>query len=99
MQGKLYSIMEISFDQIFKEHLDDVTKMEEIGAGSIEKLGIQTSLGCLLGALEKESDEPLHLIPSASLMVNHAHSRDFREAHGIHQWKADLCLESKLYQY
>jgi len=73
--------------------------MEEIGAGSIEKLGIQTSLGCLLGALEKESDEPLHLIPSASLMVNHAHSRDFREAHGIHQWKADLCLESKLYQY
>ncbi|CAJ1927196.1 unnamed protein product [Sphenostylis stenocarpa] len=76
-------------------------KMEEIGAGSIEKLATQTSLGCLvMGALGKESDEPLHLIPSASLTVNHTPSRDFIESHGIHQWwKPDLRLESKLYQY
>ncbi|KAK7406044.1 hypothetical protein VNO78_07660 [Psophocarpus tetragonolobus] len=76
-------------------------KMEEIGAGSIEKLATQTSLGCLLmGALGKESNEPLHLIPSASLTINGTPSRDFREAHGIHQWwKPDLRLESKLYQY
>lgn len=76
-------------------------KMEEIGAGSIEKLATQTSINCLLmGALGKESDEPLHLIPSASLTINHTPPRDFREAHGIHQWwKPDLRLESKLYKY
>ncbi|RDY05812.1 GDSL esterase/lipase, partial [Mucuna pruriens] len=76
-------------------------KMEEIGAGTIEKLATQNSLGCLLmGALGKESDEPLHLIPSASLTVNFTPSRDFREAHGIHQWwKPDLHLESKLFKY
>lgn len=76
-------------------------KMEEIGAGNIEKLATQTSLNCLLmGVLGKESDEPLHLIPSASLTVNHTPSKDFKEAHGIHQWwKPDLRLESKLYRY
>ncbi|KAG5123062.1 hypothetical protein JHK82_029799 [Glycine max] len=76
-------------------------KMEEIGAGNIEKLATQTSLGCLLmGASGKESDEPLHLIPSASVTVNYTPARDFKEAHGIHQcWKPDLRLESKLYQY
>ena len=75
--------------------------MEEIGAGNIEKLATQTSLNCLLmGVLGKESDEPLHLIPSASLTVNHTPSKDFKEAHGIHQWwKPDLRLESKLYRY
>jgi len=75
--------------------------MEEIGAGNIEKLATQTSLGCLLmGASGKESDEPLHLIPSASVTVNYTPARDFKEAHGIPQWwKPDLRLESKLYQY
>ncbi|KAL2347954.1 hypothetical protein Fmac_001954 [Flemingia macrophylla] len=76
-------------------------KMEEIGAGSIEKLATQTSLGCLvMGALGKEPEEPLHLIPSASLTINYTPSRDFRDAHGIHQWwRPDLRLESKLCKY
>ncbi|KAL1316810.1 hypothetical protein AAHE18_15G091900 [Arachis hypogaea] len=75
-------------------------KMEEIGAGSIERLATQNSLGCLLmGAFGKES-EPLHLIPSASVTVNLTPSRDFKEAHGIHQWwKPHLHLQSKLYKY
>ncbi|XP_027362018.1 GDSL esterase/lipase At4g10955-like [Abrus precatorius] len=75
-------------------------KMEEIGAGSIQKLASQHSLSCLLmGGLGMES-EPLHVIPSASVTVNFTPSEDFRAAHGIHQWwKPDLRLESKLYKY
>lgn len=77
-------------------------KMEDIGAGVIERLATQNSLGGLLmGAfgIGKES-EALHLIPSASLTVNVTPTNDFKEAHGIHQWwKPDLCLEHKLYNY
>ncbi|KAJ1386090.1 Fungal lipase-like domain [Sesbania bispinosa] len=75
-------------------------KMEEIGAGSIEKLATQNSLTCLLMSAFGKESEPLHLIPSASLTVNFTPPRDFREAHGIHQWwKPDLRLESKLHKY
>lgn len=75
-------------------------KMEDIGAGVIERLATQNSLGGLLmGAFGKES-EPLHLIPSASVTVNVAPASDFKEAHGIHQWwQPDLRLEYKLYNY
>ncbi|CAL0314525.1 unnamed protein product [Lupinus luteus] len=84
----------------YKGYFEHRRKMEEIGAGSIERLATQNSIGCLvMSAFGKES-EPLHLIPSASLTVNLSPSRDFKEAHGIHQWwKPDLCLESKLYKY
>ncbi|KAJ7952155.1 GDSL esterase/lipase family [Quillaja saponaria] len=75
-------------------------KMEEIGIGGIERLATQNSIGGLLmSALGKDS-EPLHLIPSANLMINLTPSRDFKDAHGIHQWwKPDLQLQSKLYKY
>ncbi|XP_004511512.1 GDSL esterase/lipase At4g10955-like [Cicer arietinum] len=75
-------------------------KMEEIGAGSIEKVATQNSvISLMMSAFGKES-EPLHLIPSATLAVNFTPSRNFKEAHGIHQWwKPDLCLQSKLYKY
>ena len=75
-------------------------RMEEIGIGSIERLATQNSIGGLLmGAFGKEC-EPLHLIPSANLTVNGTPARDFKEAHGIHQWwRPDLCLEHKLYKY
>lgn len=75
--------------------------MEDIGAGVIERLATQNSLGGLLmGAFGKEYSEPLHLIPSASLTVNVAPASDFKEAHGIHQWwKPDLSLDYKLYNY
>lgn len=75
-------------------------KMSDIGAGFIERLATQNSLGGLLmGAFGKEA-EPLHLIPSASLTVSVTPAADFREAHGIHQWwKPDLCLQHKIYNY
>ncbi|CAJ1937250.1 unnamed protein product [Sphenostylis stenocarpa] len=75
-------------------------RMEEIGAGGIERLATQNSLGGLLMSAFGKESEPLHLIPSASLTVNITPSRDFKEAHGIHQWwKADLQVEHKLYNY
>lgn len=75
-------------------------KMEQIGAGGIGRLATQNSVaGLLMNALGKES-EPLHLIPSASLIINLTPSQDFKKAHGIHQWwKPDLKLQSKLYKY
>ncbi|KAJ0048302.1 hypothetical protein Pint_14915 [Pistacia integerrima] len=75
-------------------------KMEEIGAGGIERLATKHSLGGLfMNAMGKES-EPLHLIASANLTVNATPSRDFKQAHGIHQWwKSDLHLQSKFYTY
>jgi hypothetical protein len=80
--------------------------MEEIGVGCIEKIATQNSFGSLV---MKES-EPLHLIPSALLIVNLTpppHNimearriRQFLEAHRIQQWwKPDLQLESKPHKY
>ncbi|KAL6979450.1 hypothetical protein U1Q18_021113 [Sarracenia purpurea var. burkii] len=76
-------------------------KMEEIGAGGIERLATQNSLGGLLmSAMGKESEDPLHLIPSANLIVNLFPAEDFKRAHGIHQWwKPDLHQHSKVYNY
>ncbi|CAL5437721.1 unnamed protein product [Camellia sinensis] len=76
-------------------------KMEEIGAGEVERLATQNSFGGLLmSAMGKESEEPLHLIPSANLVVNLIPAQDFKEAHGIHQWwRHDLDSHSKVYNY
>ncbi|MBA0571501.1 hypothetical protein Golob_001888, partial [Gossypium lobatum] len=61
-------------------------KMEEIGAGKIER--VATQVGSLLSGsgLQRSESEPLHLIPSAYLTINLRHSPDFKHAHGIHQW-------------
>ncbi|GMP96683.1 hypothetical protein CsSME_00045215 [Camellia sinensis var. sinensis] len=76
-------------------------KMEEIGAGVVERLATQNSLGGLvMSAMGKESEEPLHLIPSANLVVNLFPAQDMKQAHGIHQWwRPDLNLQSKVYSY
>lgn len=75
-------------------------KMEEIGAGRIERLATQNSIGGLLMNALGRDTEPLHLIPSANLITNLTPSRDFKEAHGIHQWwRDDLKLQSKQYKY
>ncbi|XP_057951606.1 GDSL esterase/lipase At4g10955-like [Malania oleifera] len=75
-------------------------KMGEIGAGVIERLATQNSIGSLfLSALGKDS-EPLHLLPSAHLTTNLSPTPDFREAHGLHQWwQPNVCCQSKLYQF
>jgi hypothetical protein len=78
-------------------------KMEDIGAGIIEQVATQNSLVSLMMnafGKEPEDSEPLHLIPSATLTVNHTPTGNFREAHEIHQWwKPDLQLKSELYKY
>ncbi|XAR70996.1 hypothetical protein NMG60_11028065 [Bertholletia excelsa] len=77
-------------------------KMEEIGAGAVERLATQNSLGGLLMTAigGKESHEPLHLIPSANLIVNLAPAQDLKQAHGIHQWwQPDLQLHSQVHTY
>ncbi|XP_047326631.1 GDSL esterase/lipase At4g10955-like isoform X2 [Impatiens glandulifera] len=78
-------------------------KMEEIGAGAIERLATQNSLGGLfMSAIGKQSSEedPLHLIPSANLTVNLAQANDIKQAHGIHQWwQSDLQSHSEVHLY
>ncbi|CAH1451562.1 unnamed protein product [Lactuca virosa] len=74
-------------------------KMEEIGAGGIEKLATQHSIsGVFFNAIGKESHEPLHLLPSANLTINLTPAVDFKEAHGIHQWWiSNQKLETRVY--
>lgn len=75
--------------------------MEEIGAGAIERFATQHSMtGLFMTAMGKESEEPLHLIPSAKLIANLGPSKDFKEAHGISQWwKSDLHLQVTDYRF
>ncbi|KAG9149307.1 hypothetical protein Leryth_003285 [Lithospermum erythrorhizon] len=77
-------------------------RMEGIGASGIEKLATQYSIGGLLmNAIGgKEYEEPLHLIPSANVIVNLTPSPNFKDAHGIHQWwRPELQLDCKTYQF
>lgn len=77
-------------------------RMEEFGVGAIERIATQHSLGGLFMNVtgRGEYHEPLHLIPSAELIVNLIPPQDFKEAHGIHQWwMPDLRLNSKTYMY
>ncbi|KAJ8764840.1 hypothetical protein K2173_010305 [Erythroxylum novogranatense] len=74
--------------------------MDDIGIGAIEKLATQHSLGGLLMSAVGKDSEPLHLIPSANLVVNMSPAPHFKEAHGIHQWwRPDLALQCKAYNY
>ncbi|KAL1191774.1 GDSL esterase/lipase [Cardamine amara subsp. amara] len=81
--------------------------MEQIGygAGIVERMAMQHSLGGLLmdamgvnNAVEVE--EPVHVIPSAKLIVNRTNAEDYKEAHGLHQWwRNDQDLVSNVYLY
>ncbi|XP_010267634.1 PREDICTED: GDSL esterase/lipase At4g10955 [Nelumbo nucifera] len=74
--------------------------MEKIGAGGIEKLAMQNSIGSLFMAAMGKQAEPLHLLPSANLTINLSPSPDFKRAHGIHQWwRPDLHLKSEVHLY
>ena len=76
-------------------------KMKDIGAGGIERLATQNSiLGLFKTAMGKESEPPLHLIPSAALTINSNRSPDSIRPHGIHQWWGpDSHFKFKLYRY
>ncbi|KAF8099425.1 hypothetical protein N665_0244s0024 [Sinapis alba] len=87
----------------FIGYFEHRNKMEEIGAGFVERLATQHSLGGLVMDVVsggKNTEAPVHLIPTAVLTVNMSSSRDFKEAHGIHQWwREDKIFETKIYQY
>lgn len=80
-------------------------KMEQIGAGKIERLATQHSIGALvMSAVRKDAGggvtEPVHLIPSANLTVNYTPSGDFKNSHGLHQWwKQGQDWQCKTYRY
>jgi hypothetical protein len=76
-------------------------KMEEIGAGSIEKIATQNSVGSLMMSAIVKKSEPVYRIPSALLTVNLTiQPQSIMEAHGIDQWwKLDLHLKSELHKY
>ncbi|KAF8721688.1 hypothetical protein HU200_022860 [Digitaria exilis] len=74
--------------------------MEDLGAGFIEKLATQNSIGDLFFKALGWESEPLHLLPSADLIVNVSPSPDFKYAHGISQWwQPELNLQCSKYRY
>ncbi|KAL2558725.1 Lipase class 3-related protein [Forsythia ovata] len=74
--------------------------MEEIGYGKIGRLATQHSIGSIVSTTLGKDSEPMHLIPSAYLTTNLGPSKNFKEAHGIHQWwKPDLQCKYKLHQF
>jgi hypothetical protein len=74
----------------YVEYFEHRIKMEEIGFGGVGNLATQNSLSSqIMSAFGKES-EPLHLIPSALLIVNLTPPpHNITEAHWIHR-----CLEA-----
>ncbi|OMO71941.1 Lipase, class 3 [Corchorus capsularis] len=81
-------------------------KMDEIGfgAGAIVKLAAKYSLGgfvmSMAGIKGVEIEEPLHLLPSANLIVNLNPPLKFLQAHGLCQWwRPDLNLKCTVYKY
>ncbi|XP_004511510.1 GDSL esterase/lipase At4g10955-like [Cicer arietinum] len=85
----------------YVEYFEQRRKMEEIGAGSIEKIATQNSVvSLMMSALFDKDSEPMHVIPSANVTENLTPQQNFIEAHRLNQWwKPDLHLESKLYKY
>lgn len=76
-------------------------KMEEIGAGKVERLATKNSMRNLfLNALGRDLEEALHLLPSAYLITNLDQSPNFRRAHGLEQWwSPDTQCQLILYQF
>ncbi|KAI4337965.1 hypothetical protein L6164_016326 [Bauhinia variegata] len=74
--------------------------MEKIGAGKIEKLATKHTVESLLSCALDRNSEPLHLLPSAQLIVNMGQTLNFRAAHGIEQWwDPNLRTQSHVYVY
>ncbi|GAU12467.1 hypothetical protein TSUD_230000 [Trifolium subterraneum] len=70
----------------YVEYFEHRRKMENIGAGRIEKIATQTSVSCQMMRGVGMKSETVHLIPSAILTVNLTPQHDFIEAHRIDQW-------------
>ncbi|KAG5562633.1 hypothetical protein RHGRI_005381 [Rhododendron griersonianum] len=66
--------------------------MVKIGAGAIERLAARNSIS---GAYQ-----PLHLLPSAHLIVNVSPAENFKQAHGLEQWwKPNIQCQFKLHEF
>ncbi|KAF3432825.1 hypothetical protein FNV43_RR23927 [Rhamnella rubrinervis] len=81
-------------------YFEERRKMDEIGAGRIERLAIKNSIESMLsGALGKET-EPFNLLPSAIVTINLTPAPDFRHAHGTEQWwNPNFHFRSMVYQF
>ncbi|XP_042480175.1 GDSL esterase/lipase At4g10955-like [Macadamia integrifolia] len=74
-------------------------EMEKIGAKRIGEIATQNSIPSLL--FGKTESEPLHILPSAKLIINKSSSSNsILVAHQICQWwSKDMVLDTKIYQY
>ncbi|KAL5568355.1 hypothetical protein UlMin_024930 [Ulmus minor] len=75
-------------------------KMEEIGAGKIEKLATKSSVESIVSCALGRVSEPYDVVPSAILNINQTPSPDFRRAHGTEQWwNPNFHYRSLVYQF
>lgn len=74
--------------------------MVEMGAGAIERLAAQQSIGSLVMTAMGKEPEAVQFVPSANLVVNATLCPDFKTAHGLHQWwQPESQLLAKIYKY
>nr|DAD48732.1 TPA_asm: hypothetical protein HUJ06_018669 [Nelumbo nucifera] len=75
----------------YVQYFEHRKKMKEIGAGSIEKVTTQNSIGGLFIHVIGQEAELLQLLPSVNLTINQSPSSDFKHALGIHKcWRTKL---------
>ncbi|KAI8559226.1 hypothetical protein RHMOL_Rhmol04G0156700 [Rhododendron molle] len=66
--------------------------MVKIGAGAIERLAARNSIS--------DAYQPLHLLPSAHLIVNLSPAQNYKQAHGLEQWwKPNIQCQLKLHEF
>ncbi|KAF8027960.1 hypothetical protein BT93_E0775 [Corymbia citriodora subsp. variegata] len=74
-------------------------RMQKMGAGAIQGIASQHTLGSLWQIENGTQAEPLHLIPSANLTINLKPPKGLMRAHALCEWwKQGLSLESKVYK-
>ncbi|KAA8540035.1 hypothetical protein F0562_026727 [Nyssa sinensis] len=91
------------YDHICSEYIgyfEHRKRMMEIGAGGIGRLATQNSLVSLISGVLGNDSEPVHLLPSANLIVNERPPQNFKQDHGIHQWwSPNFISRSEQYQF
>ncbi|XP_041010021.1 GDSL esterase/lipase At4g10955-like [Juglans microcarpa x Juglans regia] len=84
-------------------YFENRKKLQGLGDGEIQKLAMQNPIRNLIkcAAFGKDSEDTLHLLPSAYLTVIYGGpSKNFRDAHRIHQWwNPNFRFDIQLYQY
>ncbi|KAI4370143.1 hypothetical protein MLD38_018521 [Melastoma candidum] len=84
----------------YKGYFEHRKMMVEMGAGAIERLVAQQSIGSLVMTAMGKETEAVKFVPSANLVVNTTPCPDFKTAHALHQWwQPEAQLQAKIYQY